>query len=224
MLSLSFDPAGADVPVAEPATAAPTILALPTATAVPVATADVSAHVPSLRRSVYVALVVALMAFLVAVCVRRAFVRDLDPPEPSNRDRPTVLAVTEIDQSNGRDVVMRKDEKIPVVANTPVMFGTDPARCACIVKAIPGIEDTEFFRLVVTGQGTVHVTAAPGAQCDGRPVPQRGLAFRYRNPFDLRLATRAWQIAIAEPDGESAAVDDLFLRLDPHANPEGPLA
>jgi len=224
MLSLSFDQAEANVPLAERATATPTTLALPTATAAPVATADVPAHVLSLRSSVYVALVVALMALLVAVYVRRTFVRDLDMPEPSNRDRPAVLAVTEIDQSNGQDVVMRRDEKIPVVTDTPVIFGTDPARCACIVKAIPGIEEAEFFRVLVTGQGIVRVTAVPGAQCDGQPVPKRGLAFRYRHPFDLRLATRAWQIAIAEPDGASAAVDDLFLRLGSHAQQEGQLA
>lgn len=223
VLGLGFDQAAVGVTAAANPLATPTPLAHPTAPRTSTATGETPRNL-RLRKSASVALVIALLLILIAVCLRRAFLPNLDMPEPSNRNLPTVLAVSEIDKSDGSNVALRKDEKIPIVPGTPVVFGTDPARCSYIARAIPGIKDIEFFRVVVTDQGTVRVTAVPGTQCQGRPVPKRGLAFSYRTPFQLRLATREWEIAVAEPDGESAAVDNLFTRLGSNSNPEDQLA
>src|SRR5262249_12384570 len=113
------------------------------------------------------------------------------------------LVVAEMEDKGDRRETIREGVLLPIVASAPVNFGADAGRCALVVAPVAGVQSDELFRITLNGGGDLNVTAVAGAVLNGEPVPERGLTFRYRQPFRVRVFTREWQIALVESQAES---------------------
>lgn len=131
-------------------------------------------------------------------------------PDPTSVESSSVFIVTETEGSGDDREVLRDRERVSVVREAAVAFGTDAGRCACIAAPIPGIEDGEFFRLALTRRRKLQIRAIAGTLLNNKPVPKRGLRFRYCESFRVSLGGREWLIALEEAERQPSDADDLF--------------
>lgn len=162
-----------------------------------------------------VTVVALLFAFLVFRHLRRTDGVDIDAeniPDPIVAELPDTLIVIEQGKIDGERTVIRESERIAIVSDAPVIFGTD-ASCTYLTAPVHGMENSEFFRITRTRGGMIHLNAAPGVLCNEKAVPQRGLAFQYEGPMRIQLVDREWIVTVSSERDQPASVDSLFERI-----------
>lgn len=163
-----------------------------------------------------VTVVALLFAFLAFRHLKRTTGIDIDAeniPDPIVAELPDTLIVIEQEKIDGERAVIRESERIAIVSDAPVIFGTDAASCTYLTAPVHGMENSEFFRITQTRGGMIHLKAAPGVLCNEKAVPQRGLAFQYEGPMRIQLVDREWIVTVSSERDQPASIDSLFERI-----------